>query len=55
LPPVYVLPAGEEHKNLDEIAALYRFLIENHCDRSSFLVALGGGVVGDMTGFAAAK
>ena len=54
LPPVYVLPAGEEHKNLDEIAALYRFLIENHCDRSSFLVALGGGVVGDMTGFAAA-
>ena len=54
LPEVYVIPAGEEHKNLDEIASLYRFLIKHHCDRSTYLAALGGGVVGDMTGFAAA-
>lgn len=52
-PLVYAIPAGEENKNLDQIRALLRFLIENHFDRSSYLVALGGGVVGDMTGFAA--
>ncbi|SDZ80441.1 3-dehydroquinate synthase [Lachnospiraceae bacterium NK3A20] len=53
-PQIYAIPAGEEHKNLDEIRSLYRFLIENHYDRKSYLIALGGGVVGDMTGFAAA-
>lgn len=52
-PLVYAIPAGEENKNLDQIRSLLRFLIENHFDRSSYLVALGGGVVGDMTGFAA--
>lgn len=50
----YVIPAGEEHKNLDEIRGLYKFLIENKFDRKSVLIALGGGVIGDMTGFAAA-
>lgn len=49
-----VIPEGEEHKNLDTMAGIYRFLIENGYDRKSLLVALGGGVVGDMTGFAAA-
>lgn len=52
-PLVYAIPAGEENKNLDQIRALLRFLLENHFDRKSFLAALGGGVVGDMTGFAA--
>lgn len=52
-PLIYAIPAGEENKNLDQIRALLRFLIENHFDRNSLLVALGGGVVGDMTGFAA--
>lgn len=52
-PMVYAIPAGEENKNLDQIRALLRFLIENHYNRKSYLVALGGGVVGDMTGFAA--
>ena len=52
-PSVYAIPAGEENKTLDQIRALLRFLVENHFDRTSFLVALGGGVVGDMTGFAA--
>ena len=44
----------QKHKNLDTMAGIYRFLIENGYDRKSLLVALGGGVVGDMTGFAAA-
>jgi len=51
---VYAIPAGEEHKNLSEIEKIYEFLISNHFDRHDMLVALGGGVVGDMTGFAAA-
>ncbi len=48
------LPAGEENKNLDHISDIYRCLIEEKYDRRSCLIALGGGVVGDMTGYAAA-
>lgn len=51
---VYVLPAGEEHKNLDEIRKIYEHLIARRFDRQDILIALGGGVTGDMTGFAAA-
>lgn len=51
---IVTIPAGEEHKNLDTICTIYRFLIKNHYDRSSLLIALGGGVIGDMTGFVAA-
>jgi len=51
---VYAFAAGEENKNLDVVQALYAFLIENHFERKDMLVALGGGVVGDLTGFAAA-
>ena len=40
--------------NLETVNKLYTFLIENHFDRNDFLIALGGGVVGDLTGFAAA-
>ena len=50
----YVIPAGEQNKNLDEIRKIYVHLIEHGLDRNDILVALGGGVVGDMTGFAAA-
>lgn len=50
----FVIPAGEENKNLDEIRKIYEFLLENHFDRHDLLIALGGGVVGDMCGFAAA-
>lgn len=46
--------AGEEQKNLQTVSKLYTFLIEKEMDRKSVLVALGGGVVGDLTGFAAA-
>ncbi len=51
---VIYLPAGEEHKNLDAVAAIYDRLVAARFERGSPLVALGGGVVGDATGFAAA-
>ena len=50
----YVFPAGEEHKNLDTVKDVYRFLIEEGFDRKDMLLALGGGVCGDLTGFVAA-
>ena len=50
----YAIPAGEENKNLDEIRKIYDFLMERHFDRHDLLIALGGGVVGDMCGFVAA-
>lgn len=51
---VYAFPAGEASKTLDTIKEIYRFLIEEGFDRKDMLLALGGGVVGDMTGYAAA-
>lgn len=50
----YTIPNGENSKTLANIEKLYRELIENHFDRKDLLIALGGGVVGDMTGFGAA-
>lgn len=50
----FVFEAGEKNKNLNTIQSLYQTLILNGMDRKGVLVALGGGVVGDMTGFAAA-
>ncbi len=50
----YVFPAGEENKNLDTVKKVYTFLIQEKFDRKDLLLALGGGVVGDLTGFAAA-
>jgi 3-dehydroquinate synthase len=49
-----IIPAGEEHKTLETISFLWKSFLENGLDRKSTVVALGGGVVGDMTGFAAA-
>lgn len=46
--------AGEANKQLSTIEQIYEHLIKHHFDRKDLLVALGGGVVGDMTGFAAA-
>ena len=51
---VYVFPAGEENKNLKTVQNAYEFLIQNQFDRKDLLIALGGGVVGDLTGFVAA-
>lgn len=50
----YMHPSGEQHKNLETYGKLLRFLSENQVTRSDVLVALGGGVTGDLTGFAAA-
>lgn len=50
----FIFPAGEEHKNLDTVKALYEALIVKGFDRGDYLLALGGGVVGDLCGFAAA-
>ena len=49
-----VIPAGESHKNLETVASLWRAALEADLDRKSTIVALGGGVVGDLAGFAAA-
>ncbi len=48
------VPDGEQYKNLDWANAIYTALLINSFDRKSALVALGGGVIGDLTGFAAA-
>ena len=50
----YVFPEGEAGKNLDTVKEIYRFLIEEGFERRDMLLALGGGVVGDITGYAAA-
>ena len=51
---IYSFMAGESNKNLDVVSDVYEFLIINQFDRKDMLIALGGGVVGDLTGFAAA-
>ena len=48
-----ILPAGEQYKTMESIAKIHDVAYENRLERSSAMVALGGGVVGDMTGFAA--
>ncbi len=50
-----ILPDGEEHKNWQTLNLVFDALLANECDRKTVLFALGGGVVGDMTGFAAAS
>ena len=50
----FVFTAGEAHKNLDTVQDLYEHLILNHFERKDMLIALGGGVTGDLTGYAAA-
>ena len=50
-----VLPDGEVYKNLETLSHVFDALIGKRFDRSCTLVALGGGVIGDMTGFAAAS
>ena len=48
-----VLPDGEEHKHWATLMQIFDHLLEQKCDRKTCLIALGGGVIGDMTGFAA--
>ena len=50
-----ILPDGESFKNLDELNRIFSALLSENFDRSCTLIALGGGVVGDMTGYAASS
>ncbi|MGN7612300.1 3-dehydroquinate synthase [Magnetococcales bacterium HHB-1] len=50
-----ILPDGESYKNWPTLMKIFDTLIENRFERGSLLIALGGGVIGDMTGFAAAS
>jgi 3-dehydroquinate synthase len=52
---VLALPDGEEHKTWHTLNLIFDALLQNACDRKTVLYALGGGVVGDMAGFAAAS
>ena len=50
----FVLPDGEQYKNLDILSQIFDFLMEVNANRQTLLIAFGGGVIGDMAGFAAA-
>ena len=49
-----ILPDGEAHKNWESLNLIYDVLLATRCDRGTTIVALGGGVIGDLAGFAAA-
>jgi 3-dehydroquinate synthase len=49
-----ILPDGEEHKSMDVVAQVWDKALQSRMDRGTTFLALGGGVIGDMTGFAAA-
>ena len=49
-----ILPDGEQYKNSATLGLIYDALLQNRCERGTTLIALGGGVVGDLTGYAAA-
>lgn len=49
-----ILPDGEQYKNTETLSLIYDALLKNRCERNTPLIALGGGVIGDMTGYAAA-
>ncbi len=49
-----ILPDGEKFKNWESLNAIYDGLLAARCDRGTTLIALGGGVIGDLAGFAAA-
>ncbi len=51
---LHAFPAGESNKTLDTVKEIYKILIDEKFDRKDLLLALGGGVVGDVTGFTAA-
>jgi 3-dehydroquinate synthase len=51
----FVFPGGEDHKNMDTIAEILNYLADNKFSRSDLLLALGGGITGDVTGYAAAS
>ena len=52
-PKSIIIPAGEEHKNLETVSRLWKSFLDHGLDRKSTIIALGGGVIGDLAGFAA--
>ena len=54
-PVEVILPDGEQYKTLEVLNRIFDALLAAHCDRRTTLIALGGGVIGDMAGFAAAS
>ncbi len=51
---IHIIPAGEANKNLNTVKDIYETLVKNNFERGDLLIALGGGVVGDICGFTAA-
>ena len=51
---IFLIKAGESHKSLETLSEIYNFAFEFGLDRNSLIIALGGGIVGDITGLAAA-
>ena len=51
---IFIIKSGESHKNLQTLSEIYNFAFEYGLDRNSLIIALGGGIVGDITGLAAA-
>ena len=49
-----VLPPGEDSQGIETLQSVYRFLLDNNINRSDLIITLGGGVIGDLGGFAAA-
>jgi len=52
-PLSFVIPDGEQYKSLEWFEKISAFLLQNNCGRDTCLIALGGGVIGDLTGFVA--
>jgi len=50
----FVVPPGEETKNMDYVVKIYDFLVKRRAERDDTIIALGGGMIGDLAGFAAA-
>ncbi|NVK23015.1 MAG: 3-dehydroquinate synthase [Kangiellaceae bacterium] len=51
----YIVPDGEQHKSLQQFEAIISFMIENRLRRNATIIALGGGVIGDLSGYVAAS
>ncbi len=51
----YLVPSGEASKSIDQLSKIWNSMLEANSDRSSIVIALGGGVIGDLAGFAAAS
>jgi 3-dehydroquinate synthase len=53
-PQLYTVPGGEASKSQNQLNAIYDWLIEQHAERNEAIIALGGGMIGDLAGYAAA-